>query len=106
MNRSSFGGDPRSSAASSSVVTKNGAPSDSPCNDARSLAEPPEVHAVGYNCARISELDSGPSHNEPIESWAESDTLTKLPCLALTTRPRLARQDVSAAVNMTLADGP
>src|SRR2546428_13750582 len=105
MNRSSLGGDPRSSAASSSVVTKNGAPSDSLCNDARSLAEPPEVHAVGDNSARISGLDRGPSHKGPIESWAGSDALTKRPGPARITRPRVGRRDFGSTMSRTRTKG-
>src|SRR5437879_13648382 len=101
MHRCAFGGDPRSSAASSSVATKNGAPSDSPCNDARSLAEPPEVHAVGDNSARISELDRGPSHNGPMESPAGPGTGTKRPGPARITRPRLGRRDLGTTSSRT-----
>src|SRR5207244_13349266 len=83
------------------VVTKNGAPPDSHCNDARSLAEPPEVHAVGDNSARISELDRRPSHNGPMESPAGPDTGTKRPGPARITRPRLGRRDFGSTMSRT-----
>src|SRR5207248_9287288 len=64
-NEVSFGGDPLSRVASSSVVTKNGGRSASPCIVERSRADSGGVHSLGANRRTRAASWRGPIHSGP-----------------------------------------
>src|SRR3989454_5194905 len=87
MNRSSLGGECRSAAASSSVVTKKGGISHSDLRSESSLADATELQAEGCRWRTTAGSPSGPSHKGPTAPRSAPDASMKRPASTRTTWP-------------------